>query len=159
MITESELWKTELDRISKKLLLRIIQKKWSRRSIFNLEKELFLGFFSIRKLIESEHISKELADKKYELIFFAKINLSKEEIDNILPYSSNDASKKQLTIRTICNQFIHSYHLIPFSTEGKLLGLFINSDFQKKRGIYLILLFHIVEIFRLCADKKGLVDS
>jgi len=159
MINESKFWKEELNKLSQKLLFRIIHKKWSQRSVFNLEKELFLGFFTVRKLIESKQVPKELTNKEYELAFFAKKKLTKDEIDKMLPYDSNAVSKKRVTIRIICNQFIHSYHILPFGADGKLLGIFINSDFQSKSGIYLILLFDIVEIFRLCADKNGIVDS
>jgi len=96
MISESELWKTEINKISKKLLSRIFQKKWSKRSIFNLEKELFIGFFSVRKLIESNHISKELADKEYELLFFPKKSLTVEEANKILPYNAKGAIKRRV---------------------------------------------------------------
>ena len=40
MITEIDLWKEDLIKTSSKLLKRMIQKKWSQRSMFNLEKEL-----------------------------------------------------------------------------------------------------------------------
>ncbi len=159
MISDSDLWKEDLVKTARKLLGRMLQKRWSRRSLFTLEKELFIGFYSVRKLIESQNVSNELIDKRFELLMFPKKILPKEVIGKILPYepSPSDASKKQVTVRDICNQFIHSYHLIPFGGNNTLIGFFINSDFQSKKGIYLITIFDIVEIFRLCAGCKGLV--
>lgn len=160
MISGSDLWKEDLVKMANKLLKRIIQKKWSRRSVFTMEKELFIGFYSVRKLIEANEVPNELLHTRFELLMFPRKNLSDEEIGTVLPYepSPGDALMKKISVREICNQFIHSYHLLPFGDKSALVGFFINSDFQSKKGIYLITIFDIAEIFRLCAGRKGLVD-
>jgi len=153
MISENDLWKKELLKSADKLLKRMIQSRWSKRSIFTLEKELFLGFYSIRKLMEAKSISKEIVKKKYELIMFPKNN----ELNENSPYDPK-RTKISFTVRDICNLFIHSYHFTFFGDKNLLAGFLINSDFTKKDGIYLILIFDIVEIYRLCAGKEGYAD-
>ncbi len=62
-------------------------------------------------------------------------------------------------MRGVCNLFIHSWRLVPFGSDGILVGFLITSDFERKNGAYLITIFDIVEIFRLCADREGLFDK
>lgn len=138
----------------------MIQKKWSRRSLFTLEKELFIGFYAVRKLIDSHCVSNEFARMTFKLLLFPRRGLLDEEVGKILPYepSPKEASWKEVTVREICNQFIHSHDIVPFGDKRALVGFFINSDFKSKQGIYLITIFDIAQIFRSCAERKGLVD-
>jgi hypothetical protein len=95
MISETELWKADLIKTASKLLKRILQKKWSSRSLFNLEKELFLGFFIVRKLIESNEVDPDFKSKKYKISVFPYRELSPEEIDKLLPYESCPSKAKK----------------------------------------------------------------
>jgi len=52
MIYESFPWKEYLLKISKSLKSRQIQKRWTSRTSFLFEKEIFTSFYIIRKLIE-----------------------------------------------------------------------------------------------------------
>lgn len=158
MITEGDLWKEDLSKTADKLLKRMVQKKWSKRSWFCLEKELFIGFYTVRKLIESNQGTKELLDKTLKLAMFRRKTIIKDDFDKFVPYDHEKPSKINVNVRDICNQFIHSYHLSPFGSNNTLVGFLINSEFQSKKGIYLITIFDIVEIFRLCAGRKGLHD-
>jgi len=158
MITESELWKADLAKIANKLLRRMIQKKWTKRSWFCLEKELFIGFFTVRKLIESNDAPKELMNRNFKLIMFPRKKIIADEFDKFVPYDHDGSEEKDVHVRDICNQFIHSHHLSPSGSNATLVGFLINSEFQSKKGIYLITIFDIVEIFRLCAGRKGLTD-
>ena len=75
-----------------------------------------------------------------------------------MPYNHEGSVQKSVNVRDICNQFIHSYHISPFGSDGVLVGFLINSEFQSKKGIYLVTIFNIAEIFRLCAGREGLTD-
>ena len=84
MISEIEVWKAELIRISKKLLPRMLQKKWSSRSIFNLEKELLVDFFIVRKIIEGGYISNEFLNLGHKSIFIQASGIfDKEEVRDL----------------------------------------------------------------------------
>ena len=158
MITESELWKDDLVKTANKLLRRSVQKRWSKRSWFCLEKELFIGFYTVRKLIESNDASSELIDRNFELLMFHRKKIIADEFDAFAPYDHEGSEIKHVNVRDICNQFIHSYHLSPFGSNNILVGFLINSEFQSKKGIYMITIFDIVEIFRLCAGRQRLID-
>ena len=160
MISTIEPWKEELLLIANSLLGRLAQKRWSDKSIFRLEKELFIGFFSVRKLIESKAVSKDVTSKKYSLLHFPawkQLSTSREEY--LLYNPTPERRKHHLTIRCISNLFIHSFHIIPFGGNGMLCGFFVTSEFEKDKGIFLVTLFDIVTIFRLCAGQTGLVDK
>jgi hypothetical protein len=56
MIYESHYWKDELQAIAKKLRRRRAQRRWSESSFANLEKEVMVGFYSVRKLYEASKL-------------------------------------------------------------------------------------------------------
>lgn len=151
MISDSIFWKNDLLKLASKLERRLIQQRWSEKSFYTLEKEIFLGFFSIRKLIESKKISESMAKKTYQIYEFPK----NKNTENIVPINTeNDfefgkMTKVYITISDLCNQFIHSYHFIPFIPEGKaLIGFIFCSDYKRKTGIYMMTIFDIVDIYR-----------
>lgn len=151
MISDSSYWKDDLLKLADKLECRLIQKRWSEKSFYALEKEIFIGFFSIRKLIESNKISESIASKTYQIYEFPK----KKKIDSIVSISpENDfefgkMTKIDITIAALCNQFIHSYHFAPFIPEGRaLIGFIFCSDYKRKTGIYMMTIFDIVDIYR-----------
>lgn len=57
MINESYHWKIELLKISSSLKKRLSQKRWTIKSSFLFEKEIFVSLYIVRKLIEAEKIS------------------------------------------------------------------------------------------------------
>lgn len=158
MFSKKELWAEELDRISKRVLRKICQTRWTERSIFVLEKDLFVGFFLVRKLIENELSGIQPNNKTFKVSFLPKNATFQELKSNKHPYDTSRFHSKELGLREICNQFIHSEEMYPLGGNGHFIGLFIASEYQRKKGIFLIDFFSVVEIFRLCAGKEGLVD-
>lgn len=134
--------------------MRIIQKTWRERSFFVVEKEIFLGFYSIRKLIESQKVSDSIKNKTYQVHEFPNKKHGMSLFDN--PEKEFDfvkAKKSSISVIGMCNQFIHSYYFVPFFPDNTLIGFFICSDYKKKTGIYLISIFDIVEIYRLVGNN------
>lgn len=54
MIHDSHYWKDDLLKLSRKLESRLLQTRWGDRNLYIIEKEIFIGFYSVRKLIESK---------------------------------------------------------------------------------------------------------
>jgi len=160
MISNIELWQEYLVRTANSLLHRMVQKKWSDRSVFCLEKELFLGFFTARKLIEANAVTRDCIAKTIQVIRFPTMKMP-DGIDlDRLPYEVvPDSKKTAFSIRDVCNLFIHSWHIVPFGANGVMVGFFITSEFERKKGIYLITIFELVEILRACAGREGLIDK
>lgn len=153
MIFDSSYWKEDLLKVAKKLELRLVQKRWRGRSFYALEKEIFLGFYSIRKLIESRKISDSIANHKYQITEFPRknknINLLVDDPAKEFEVEYEDGKQVNITVRQLCNQFIHSFFFTPFMPDGKsLVGLFVCSDYKRESGIYLITIFDIVDIYR-----------
>lgn len=160
MILESSYWKNDLLKLADKLQHRIIQKRWGGKNIFALEKDLFIGFYAIRKLIESQKISDSVRLKTYVISEFDY----RGPKDSVLTYFSNEKynfgkpKQKQLTIVQICNQFIHSFYFLPcFSEEGYLIGFYICSDHQRIKSIYLITIFDVVDIYKTVGNNYPLM--
>jgi len=152
MIDESAPWKMELLKIADTLERRYNQKRWPQRSLFLLEKEVFLGFFSVRKLMESKKVSDEIKDKQIELAVYPAdkkpITLFNHHKFPEL-YDLYAGKTERLTYYDISNQFIHSSIFAPFTPFGKsLIGAYIASDRAKNEKLYYITLVKIIEIFR-----------
>ncbi len=135
MIYEDNYWKQDLLKLANKIEKRLIQEKWYKRSFFALEKEIFIGFYIIRKLIESNAVNIKILNKKSMKVESAK--------------------KKEISILSICNQFIHSYIFSPYIIEKKLIGIFVSSDYKKETGCYLITIFEIIDIYRSIGNCKN----
>jgi len=151
MIHESSYWKEDLLKLANKLERRIIQTRWGEKNLYTLEKEIFIGFYSIRKLIESNKISDSLSERNYEVKEFPYQGNPESIITHFkeTDYNLNKAKKFNITVSQLCNQFIHSHHFLPFLPNGKnLIGFFFCSDYKRKSCIYLITLFDIVDIYR-----------
>ncbi|HEY3307230.1 MAG TPA: hypothetical protein VGJ93_02130 [Desulfuromonadaceae bacterium] len=152
MIFESAPWKEELLKIADRLERRYNQKRWSERSLFLLEREVFVGFFSVRKLMESNKISDKIKEKEVELAVYPAGEkpvtlLNQHKFPEL--YDLYAGKTDRLTYHDICNQFIHSSIFAPFTPFGKsLVGAYIASDRAKKKQLYYITLVKIVEIFK-----------
>lgn len=152
MIDESAPWKDELLKIADRLERRYNQKRWTERSFFLLEKEFFLGFFSVRKLMESNKISDEIKNKEVELAVYPAGEkpvtlLNQHKFPEL--YDLYAGNTEVLTYYDISNQFIHSSIFAPFTPFGKsLVGAYIASDRAKKKKLYYITIVKIIEIFR-----------
>lgn len=160
MLRSIEYWQKDLDKAAKKLILRMVQKRWSESSFFNLEKELFNGFFAIRKLIETGEIPNHIHSKKYKLVEYP-VSTKITDVERAMDsggFSIKEGIQVKLTAKEISNQFIHSYYFIPLRTDGLLFGFLICSDYKRKSGIYMLTTFDVVELFRCIAGKSGLVD-
>lgn len=151
MIHESSYWKDDLLKLARTLERRIIQTRWGEKNLSVVEKEIFLGFYAIRKLIESKKISDSVIQQRHELHEFPYAGNSNSLLTHIrdAEYDLANGIKSHLTITEICNQFIHSHHFVPFLPDGRhLVGFFFCSDRKRTSGIFLIQVLDVVSIYR-----------
>ncbi len=158
MIEDSVPWKKELLKIAAKLESRYNQKRWSQQSFFALEKELFLGFFSARKLFESNKISRTVETTRFELAAYPvgekEVTLMNQHRFPEL-YDLYAGLTEELTIRDLANQFVHSAILSPFVPSGQsLVGVFIASDRAKKKMLFYVPLNKIIGALRSVANDN-----
>ena len=152
MIYESHYWKDELQSIATKLRRRRAQRRWPESSFANLEKEVMLGFYSVRKLYEASKLSEATVDRQIPVSVFPsngktvhKLNWTyfREHYDLESPISE---SRNTLFL---CHQFVHSYIFCPeFSEKKNLLdGIFFASDRQRHKSLLRISIEEIAMLF------------
>lgn len=151
MISDSLYWKDELLKLSQKVGLRLTQRRWNQRSLFAVEKEVFIGFYSIRKLIESKKVSSSASGKNYKVREFprnSKFDISLVD-DPSKEFDFTKYKQIDISIADMCNQFIHSYYFLPVIPDGTaLIGFFICSDYQRKKSIYFINVLDVIDIYK-----------
>jgi hypothetical protein len=151
MIEQADYWRKDLYKLAKVIERRYRQKKWSSISFHNLEKEIFLGFFSIRKLIESKKVAKSICNLNYSITTYpySTNNLSLWKNPNPLNnYDLLNGISSNKSIEEICNQFIHSKIFIPFiPLNEELVGIYVCSDKYKSIELYYIQLITIIELY------------
>lgn len=141
MIHESSYWKDDLIKCSQKLSKRSYQKKWFERSFVAAEKEIFISFYAVRKLIESNKLTTKLCNKTFAVKTHNNLGkvvnqINRHDIDEL--YDLITHKKTDLNLRTICNLIIHSYIFIFNLEKGRLDGIFVTSDFTKDTNLYWI---------------------
>ena len=100
--------------------------------------------FIVRKLKECKKLSDELSLTAFECAKYKRINpKSKLDILNNHKFGSfynlNKPENCSLTIKKICDMFIHSFIFSPTFDEDKkmkFIGVFINSDYSKSECVY-----------------------
>tara|TARA_R110000868_G_scaffold288551_9_gene548838 strand:+ start:456 stop:965 length:510 start_codon:yes stop_codon:yes gene_type:complete len=156
MINEAEYWRKDIGNIARKLANRANQKKWFKRSEFAFEKEIFIAFFSIRKIIESKKISTYALShivELYEIPLPSDLRELVGKADILRLYDIKKSKKTSLKIEIVCNQFIHSYIFRPYRPSNKLLGIFVSSDRERQRCLYYISMGNIIDMLILVSTN------
>lgn len=147
MIKQDSYWRKELKGIAFKLEKRYRQQKWSAITEFNFEKEIFIGFFIVRKLMENDYVSLKIVSLNYEVMTYPhtpKID-AKHFLHNINLMKGEEVT---ISIKSLCNQFIHSFNLTPFiPRDSEMTGIYFCSDFFKSKKLFYIQLIKIIELF------------
>lgn len=150
VIEEAKYWQDDLKKIATKLEHRYRQKRWTIKSQHSVEKEIFLSFFIIRKLIESERLLPPLTDRNIKLTKYARKgteNISTNPKKFHEQYDLTKGKDCQLSPREFSNQLVHSYIFSPFVPWGReMVGMFFYSDKTKEHSLYYITLAKIIEI-------------
>ena len=150
MIWESCYWKEPLLKAAKWLRSIRLGENTQERTYVRIEKEIFWGFYSIRKLLDART---KLSDHTYELRFSLKTFKNVKKVDELNwhkldeLYDLEDSNIEQRDIRYLCNQFIHSFVFIP-SGETRLEGIYIASDRIRNQKLYFVSLDQILRAFR-----------
>lgn len=132
MIYESKPWKTQLLRSASWLEKLVIDKDEgiAERQLYRLEKELLIGFYSIRKLLETYKVSDTLKNS----LLFIECHPTKSRIDYFNRFEIDDIADLSipyfeiLTLQEISSQFIHSYIFTPnIKEDNTIAGCFVGS--------------------------------
>lgn len=177
MIFESHYWKKELYKINKKIIKRKESNNfWTENQYGTFEKEIMIGFYIIRKLVEAKKLTTKLLNSTIE----GNKYLNKGKDITLMNFHRFDEFfnldspvKHNFDLAFICNQIIHSYIFSPnFSEPSKdilekldkentiseeviealdesnfLISVYFSSDFNKNKYLYEIEILKIIELF------------
>lgn len=151
MIQESCYWKAPLIRSANWLERLHIKEETAKRSLVRVERVLFVGFYGIRKLLETFKLSPSTRALKFSLLWSPCIKtvdyMNAHRIEELFDLEITNTEERSLEF--LCNQFIHSYIFSPVQGEdGSLAGVFISSDRIKKDKVFFVDIDHILAAFR-----------
>lgn len=151
--TESVYWKKQLLNTTKWLHSVKLSECSRDSTYFRVEKKIFFGFYSIRKLFDTYKVSDTTKATTIELTWHRNTNpvdyLNWHKLDECYDLSSEHTEVRD--IRYLCNQFIHSYVFL-IKGECRFEGIFIASDQVKNERVYFVPLSDILHVFRLVAS-------
>ena len=150
MIWESSHWKEPLLKSASWLRSVRLSENTQERTFVRIEKEIFIGFYSIRKLLETVKVTDDTKSMKYELEWSPSVgktnHLNWHNIERL--YKLEQRNKENRDIGFICNLFMHSYVFMVHG-ESRLEGVYVTSDNLKNKKLYFVSLDNILSIYRL----------
>lgn len=155
MIWESSYWKDPLLESAKRLKAFVSQPHFNETELVQIEKDIFIGFYSVRKLMDTEKIKDSTRDGKYQLEWYPnkeQVNLCNgHRMDKL--YNFAQVFQETRSLKFICDQFVHSFiFTIEHNAEGGLSGFYFCSDKEKNKRIYYLPLETVIEIYELVGN-------
>jgi hypothetical protein len=138
---------------------RANQRRWTDHSFFLFEKDLFVAFFLVRKLIECRtKISKAVDTQTVTLDKFsasgkAPTVLSNHKLDEL--YRLDKGHKVTKSLGFVCGQFVHSYAFIPvMSHQSGIDGVLFNSFNERVSALYQISMDEIIRLLSTVSNDS-----
>lgn len=152
---ESCYWKEELLRIAK--LIRPVSKpcRWTERSHCIVERDVMIGFFIIRRLIELNKVSPRVRDCRMEIYSCPNVGknvtlLNRGELDEL--YDINKERKETKKPLYVANQFVHAYTSFVARDETRnWWSMYVVSDFDRNDCIWRVSIHSIRGLFLLAS--------
>jgi hypothetical protein len=109
---ESCYWKDELARIARTVARVEKPPRWSERAHGVVERDLMIGFFLLRRLIELKKVSSAICDRKVRVFSYKSIGkrvtlMNSHRLDELYDMENEIAETKKPFY--IANQFVHAY--------------------------------------------------
>jgi len=155
---ESRYWKEDLLRHAKALTPVKSPPRWSERQVVNFEKNLIISFFMIRKLFETDKVSKKSRDYKAKIFHYKPTGKKITKLNQHSIYRNYDLENEKEVrkdIFFIANQLIHSCTIFAYRkslTDRNWDGVFACSDWERDKTIYRVPLSEIIKIFQLVGN-------
>ncbi|MGI2151901.1 hypothetical protein ACROAK_03270 [Shewanella oncorhynchi] len=147
-------WLDEL-KLSVQFLERLYRsQEWDEKLEYEVEKSIFIGFYAIRKLQESGHLGESVTSLNWTLTAYP--SHAEAAVEKwIRNYNHGSGYDKQLNLKKICHQFVHSVYFSPFVPDGKFcVGFYFVSDYDRTKELYYVQLVNVLNIFLSVASGK-----
>ena len=150
MIWESWYWKKPLLEMAGRLKEFKATADLNEEQLAQIERDIFIGFYSVRKLIET--ITKVTDAKKSKQIQVGwhpnqkHVNWrNNHKLDEL--YDLNTSHKETRDIVFVCGRIIHSFIFTPVMDESGLASILFTSDTDKQKKLYTLEVDSIIQIF------------
>ena len=163
MIADSVPWREELLKVAAALERRSEMTRWTTRTGFLVERDLLVGMFTIRRLIESAKTSSLLPRERVSL----RMHPLKDRVPGIYDrwsyweyYDMESKRQTELTVRELVTLFIHSFVLefYPSSEHGPAT-IWVVSDRDRHKWLYSIPFAPLVALFRRVGDEDVIFSA
>ena len=156
MINEPQYWKRDVARIAAELTRCRTQRYWREGSYAKLEKLLMLGFYSTRKLVESEWVDRNLKREPVEAIAFPCRNrrmyrASHHDVEE--KYDLAQPSRRRPPLEFVCNQIIHSFIFTPAFQQKRLVALYFCS-YERRELVFRVDLQELIRVLEKAAKSR-----
>lgn len=151
MISESRYWKQPLLRSASWLERWRMNEANFERDSARIERELFIGFYAIRKLFDTFKVSLDTRRKSYSLIWSPRIGrpdyFNRHRIEEHFDLETRNEETRDLVF--LCNQFVHSFIFTVVTDENNAFaGVFVASDKARNDRLYFVAASQIFLAFR-----------
>jgi len=158
MINESHYWKQPLLDSALKFAeyqeLSVIDDE----TYVKIEKDMFVGFYSIRKLLDTEtKVTNDLKSKKHKITWFPHIGgnvtwRNNHKLDEL--YNLNKSHSEERDLWFISSRIIHSFIFnLCVNEEGGFDGILFTSDTDKNKKLYTLTVEQIIKLFELVGNN------
>lgn len=154
---ESRYWKEELVRIAGVIRPVGKPKRYSERLRFIVTRDLMVGFFITRRLIELHKVSSKTKDHLMKL-FSHPVQIGSDHWKSYSvhdigeTYNLDNARRESKKASYVANQFIHSATIYVSRDETRNWSdVLITSDFDKKKCLWRIPIAEIEKLFMTAA--------
>jgi hypothetical protein len=152
MIIESRYWKDDLLDYAEFIRRKQKQTRWSGPSFARTEQAIMVGFFAIRKLADSNKISRIAISSLVSVRLLPINGKAPTLLSHHMLWESYDLGKgtqHKLPLLHLCNQVIHSYcFALSFNTHRLLDGFYVCSDRNRKKNLYHISAATVIRLFK-----------
>lgn len=163
MICESAYWKNELKRMAYCLSEIPKRKRWYESSLAILEKNIMIGCYAIRKLIESYKVTDRVRGMNVTVYIHKK--KSNKTVDFLNTHKLDELYMEgwdgNIDLKFFLNQIIHSF-IFCFTRDEKnnVSGLFFTSDKEKDINLYHIKISTILNVFNtVISDEVNFIKA
>ncbi|WP_288392139.1 hypothetical protein [uncultured Herbaspirillum sp.] len=154
MISESRHWKKPLLETAKRLTALKTSRNVSEQQLVRFEKDIFMGFYSVRKLFETQtKITDAVRQTTLELSWYPNVGTevtwrNNHKLDEL--YDFNKPGREKRDVWFVCGRLIHSFVFVPvFGELGGIEAVFFTSDTDKDKRLYGIHIDKIIDLFHL----------
>lgn len=157
MIWESWYWKKPLLEMAGRLREFKFTADLNGEQLAQIERDIFIGFYSVRKLIET--ITKVTdATKSMQVQVGWHPNQkhvnwrNNHKLDEL--YDLNTLNKETRDIVFVCGRIIHSFIFTPVMDDSGLAAILFTSDTDKQKKLYSLEVDNVIQIFERVGNDE-----